>query len=96
MKTTRSIIITVYYWGEEWKVPFKRPPEGGVDVGDSVRGKDMAVHLRSFLFTSEARKEELNHNNSEEKTILIPLTVDSLKKITKLGGGVFVGGDGLQ
>ena len=50
----RNILIVIFYWGEEWIVPFKIPPGGG--VGGSVSSKETPGLLHLFSFLSGMRK----------------------------------------
>ena len=54
---TRSILLVVYDWGEEWVIPFKLPPGG--DVGGGFGIEETTGRLRSFAFPSGTRKEEV-------------------------------------
>ena len=72
--TTRIILISIYNWGDEFIIPFKNPPGG--DIGDGDGRDDIPGRLRLFVFSSGTRKEKVNHNNEEEKTLLILLTVN--------------------
>ena len=65
MTTMRRILIVIYDWGEEWIFPFEPLPGG--DINNGIGGKETASHIHSFAFTLEMRKEEVNHNNKEEK-----------------------------
>ena len=73
MTTTRSVLLVVYDWGEEWITPFKLPKGAGIRGGTG--GKDTPGRLHLFVFLSGTIKEEVNINNKEEKTLLIPITV---------------------
>ena len=54
--------------------PLQDSTRGGCRRRRRHRGDPVCLHL--FLFMSGTRKEEVNNNNIEEETLLIPLTVD--------------------
>ena len=68
---TRSTLLVVYDWVEEWIVPFNIIPGGGGGVGDGVGGEETPGRIHSFDFPSGTKKEEVNNNNIEEKTLFI-------------------------
>ena len=74
----RGIFLAVSDRGEEWIVPFKLYlwwPHG-------IGGEETPGRLHVFAFTSGMRKDEVNNNNKEEKTLLMTLTVGGF-----VGGG---------
>ena len=77
MPTMRSILLVIYDWGEERIDPFKIPPGGGVENVDGIGSEDTPNRLHLFEFPSGTRKEEVKKNNIHEKTLLIPLTIET-------------------
>ena len=54
--------------------PLQASARGGVDNG--VGGDDTLNRIDFFEFMLGMRTEEVSHNNKEEKTFFIPLTID--------------------